>query len=73
MKLLAFITFMISHPDSDVTVTITTERPEQCVAEGERVKSGLESRGYLVDYSCEYTSAPAQSIRPIARPERTWL
>ena len=66
MTFLAFITYtVIGHHD----VAFTTREPVECTSEA--LALGVEwfaQYGVEVWASCDYTAAPAMSIRPRARP-----
>lgn len=69
MKMLAFITWLVTSPQTGEVVAVTTGHPDECVEVGDRVATLLKENGaYEVDYFCQYTSAPATSMRPRARP-----
>jgi len=68
MKLLAFITFIITSGPYAGEEFVTTQ-PMECVRDGEFIARNFEALGHEVDVYCDYTSAPATSPRPVARPE----
>jgi hypothetical protein len=68
MKFLAFITFLVTEPHSGDQTSFTTTAPTDCIAIGESITVEMEADGFLVDYFCDYTRAPATSMRPKARP-----
>lgn len=70
-EFLAIITFLITEPHSGHESRFSTDYPTNCVAVSERISERLEAEGFLVDTFCDYTRAPAKSMRPRARPVRT--
>ncbi len=70
MEKLAFITFVITSPAHYAGEAFITTKPMECARDGDFIARNFEALGNEVDYYCEYTSAPATSMRPVARPER---
>ena len=66
MTFLAFITYtVIGHYD----VAFTTREPVECTSSSvEETIEWFSQHGVKVWASCDYTAAPATSIRPEARP-----
>ena len=72
IETLAFVTVIITQGADGLpegTVFETTD-PVQCIRASEEILAYIEGIGGKADTFCEYTHAPATSIRPKARP--TW-
>jgi len=67
MKLLAFLTMILTGPDGN-EIYFIVERPVECVKTSLHFRMMFEAEGYQVDSFCDYTSAPVTSIRPEVRP-----
>jgi len=65
MKLLAFLTMILTGPNGN-EIYIITEHPVECVEKALDIQERFPE--YHSDSFCDYTSAPATSIRPEARP-----
>lgn len=68
---LAFVTMIITQGAEGLPVGLTmeTNHPVQCIAASEAITERVEQLGAKVDLFCEYTQAPARSLRPKARGE----
>ena len=67
-EMLAFIAWLVTDPATGSMSAVYTENPDNCIEVGDRNAEAIRQGGYLVDVFCLYTHAPAQSMRPVARP-----
>lgn len=65
---LAFILFIITEPQSLVTVELAPYGRMDCRTEAPIVAEAIEADGFIVDFTCAYGDGPTTSPRPIARP-----
>lgn len=68
-EFLAIITFTFcAVEDPNQCYQRTYPRAVECAKIGDFVTDLAATEGLLTDYRCRYTSAPATSMRPRARP-----
>lgn len=67
-EMLAFIAWLVHDPSTGAYSVVETQHPDNCIEVGDRNAAVIRDAGYTVDVFCLYTHAPAQSMRPVARP-----
>lgn len=70
MNLLAFVTFTILAPAEMAGQVWVMPDPQECGPTLEMIIAEFYEVGVMAMGQCEYTSAPATSIRPEARGEK---
>ena len=70
LETLAFVTVVVTHGVDGLPAgtEFKTNDPVRCLEMGKFIVA-IESLGARADGFCDYTFAPARSIRPKARPE----
>lgn len=68
---LAFVTIVVTQGTADIPAgtQFRSTEPIRCITGTEEGIKMIERMGGKADGFCEYTYAPATSIRPKARPE----
>ena len=71
IETLAFVTIIVTQetPDFPKGYSFTLNEPVQCAIGIDQGIKTIELMGGKADGFCDYTFAPARSIRPKARPE----
>lgn len=71
-KTLAFVTIIVTHTGTSgipVGTEFVSTEPVPCITGSDEGIKKIEQLGGKADAVCDYTFAPATSIRPKARPQ----
>ena len=72
IETLAFVTIVVTQPTADIPAgtQFRSTEPIRCITGTDEGIAQIELMGGKADAFCEYTYAPARSIRPKARGDK---